>query len=155
VPNGARRFKRVPDWRDWMQSVNFVQLNEREAKYFGRSLKALADFAAIDRRVESVIITRGAGGTTILFRDDTPELPAVNDYFVRLDIPPVSLGPVRDSTGCGDVFGAAFLSSYAWRRNPVLAAQFGNFAGAAKSLISGIDQLDILRSYIQQYPTSL
>ena len=152
VTDGPRRFRRVVDWRDWMQSSNFVQMNEREAKYFGRSPKAIADFAAFDRRVESIVITRGALGSTILVRDAAPELPVVNDTFSRIDIPPVSLGPALDSTGCGDVFGAAFLASYAWRRNPVIAAQFGNFAGAAKSLIAGIGQLDILRTYIQQYP---
>ncbi len=153
VPDGARRFKRVVDWREWLQCVNFVQLNEREAKYFGRSPKAIADFAAIDRRVEAIIITRGSQGSTILIRDGN-DLPAVNDTFSRIDIPPVSLGPALDSTGCGDVFGAAFMASYAWKRNPVIAAQFGNFAGAAKSLASGIDGLETLRTYIQQYPRS-
>jgi len=151
VPNGPRKFKHIPDWKDWVMNVDGIQMNEREVKYFSRSEKSLADFAMTFRNIQAIVITRGEKGTSVFMREALKGVK-INDVFTRIDVPPITLGPAQDSTGCGDVFGGAFLVRYGWTRHPVLSTQFGNFAAAAKSLFSGMDNILQLRDHIKQFP---
>lgn len=147
---GPRKFREVNDWADWMMNVDGIQMNEDEVKYFGGSEKALADNAAMFRNIQVINVTRGANGTSVYARDAKGE--AINEVFSRVDIPPVTLGTAVDTTGCGDVFGGAFVMYYAYTRHAILAAQFASYVAAANSTLPGANAIDRLREFVGQYP---
>ncbi|HET7153118.1 MAG TPA: carbohydrate kinase family protein [Candidatus Kapabacteria bacterium] len=151
VENGPRKFRQIKEWENWVMNVDGIQMNENEVKYFSRSEKSLVDFAATFHNIQVIVITRGEKGTSIYIRDAIKGVE-INEVFSRLDIPPVMLGQSRDSTGCGDVYGGAFIMHYAWTRHAVLAAQFASYVAAAKSMLPGSEEIDKLRDYITQYP---
>ena len=74
----------------------------------------------IEGRVEAVVVTRGAEGSTVFARGREP-----------IAIPPVPVpGPV-DPTGCGDAYGRALLgleSGFDWETT----GRIGSLAGAIK-----------------------
>ncbi len=147
---GARPFRSVPNWNDWAMNVDGLQMNEEELAYFGGDERTLCDGAMSFRNIQVINITRADRGVSVFARDAKGD--AVNEVFSRIDIPPVTLGPVTDCTGCGDVFGAAFLTYYAYTRHAILAAQFATFVAAANGLQAGSLGIDRLREYVAQYP---
>lgn len=147
---GPRKFRAVENWRDWVMNVDGLQMNEDEVKYFGGTEKEIADNAAMFRNIQVINITRGANGTTVYARDVKGE--PINSVFSRVDIPPVTLGSAVDTTGCGDVYGGAFVMYYAYTRHAILAAQFASYVAAANSTLAGANQIDRLREFVAQYP---
>lgn len=150
VAKGPRKYRSVANWSDWMMNVDGLQMNEDEVKYFGGSEKALADNAAMFRNIQVINITRGAKGTSVYGRDTNGE--PINSVFSRVDIPPVTLGAAVDETGCGDVFGGAFVMYFAYTRHAILAAQFASYVAAANSTLAGANNIDRLREFVGQYP---
>ena len=103
---GAHRdYVAVPDWRDWMAGVTYLQANRQEvASLRGHperwpSADEIADFAAeaFAVGIRTVLVTMGKDGVLVL-TEDGPR---------RISAP--TAGRVVDTTGCGDVFAAATL----------------------------------------------
>jgi len=103
---GAHRdYVAVPDWRDWMAGVNYLQANRQEvASLRGHperwpSAEEIAAFAAaaFEVGVRAVLVTMGKDGVLVLTADGTRQVfaPAADR--------------VVDTTGCGDVFAAVAL----------------------------------------------
>jgi sugar/nucleoside kinase (ribokinase family) len=147
---GPRKFRTVANWNDWLMNVDGLQLNEEELVYFGGDERTLCDSAMSFRNVQMINVTRADRGVSVYARDAKGE--PVNEVFSRIDVPPVTLGTMADCTGCGDVFGAAFLTYYAYTRHSILAAQFGAFVAAANGLTAGAAGVDRLREYVAHYP---
>ena len=149
IDDQQKRFRRpLTDWRRWCFMVNSVQLSEDEAVTL--TAERYDEPTLINQlmplMVSALVITRGERGVTLvrqehkkLFRDDLPGVPIER--------------PI-DTTGCGDVFGAAFLCEFLRTKDYLKAAAFGNRAAAAKSLFVGTDELESLKSQLTPTPSS-
>jgi hypothetical protein len=103
---GAHRdYVAVPDWREWMAGVTYLQANRQEvASLRGHperwpSAEEIAAFAAdaFAVGIRAVLVTIGKDGVLVLTGDGPRQVfaPAADR--------------VVDTTGCGDVFAAAAL----------------------------------------------
>ncbi|HUP01047.1 MAG TPA: PfkB family carbohydrate kinase [Gemmatimonadota bacterium] len=133
VPEGPRRLRRPADWKAWVSGVRWLQLNAQEAGLLQRgdpaTLEAGAE-AALAARVhelgaEAMFVTRGAEGATWY--------GAGGEVVVA---PGVHAEDAIDPTGCGDVFGAAWLAlhlAHGWSPEEALAGAV-EAAGIAATL---------------------
>ncbi|MFL6622032.1 MAG: carbohydrate kinase family protein [Sulfurifustaceae bacterium] len=100
----------------FLDQATWVTLNDYEAQLLqtrtGQPLDALA------RRVEAMIVTRGADGSRIYARDKI------------IDIPAVRAREVRDPTGCGDAYRAGVLyglmNGFDWETTGRIASLMGS-----------------------------
>ena len=95
--------------------ATILKLNDEERDTLG--VDPAAAFAE-NRRLNIVVVTKGADGCEVFLRDGTS--------FVSLA---ESCGPVVDTVGAGDAFSAAFLSAYLQGATPQEAARAGNVRG--------------------------
>ena len=140
--NGERRRRPVEEWRRWAFMMDTVQLNEEEIA--GLPLEPMSEQQTVGHLltlgVKGVIVTRGVQGVS-LFRNE-------QKHVVKTDIPGIPAGTESAVTGCGDVFGAAFLYRFARTSDLLASAEFANRIAAAKARIPGADQLHRLREML-------
>lgn len=135
-----RRRRPVEEWRRWAFMIDTLQLNEEEIA--GLSVEPMTEQQTaghlLTLGVKGVLVTRGERGVSV-YRNDLKRV-------VRNDIAGMSGEGEAEPTGCGDVFGAAFLVRYADTSDLLASAEFANRAAAAKARMHGIDQLQNLRA---------
>lgn len=125
VDKESKRFRRpLTDWRRWCFMLHSIQLSEIEAQ--GLTAERYDEPALINQlmplMVSNLLITRGHRGVT-LFQQKQKKI-------TRHDFEGLALSSAPDPTGCGDVFGAAYVSRLTQVKDPVAAAQFANRAAA-------------------------
>jgi sugar/nucleoside kinase (ribokinase family) len=140
VDEHATRFRRpVTDWRRWCFYLNSIQMSEEEAA--GLTAERYDEPTLINQlmplMVHALAITRGARGLTLITQH--------NKKLTRHQVEGVTAGATGTPTGCGDVFGAAFLYQYIVSHDFVKAAQFANDVAAMNATMEHPDQLDMLR----------
>ena len=69
----------------------------------------------------------------------------IHKKLTHKDIAGVSFGKTVDKTGCGDVFGAAFLYQYLKSKDSFIAAEFANKTAALNATFKNIKELEGLR----------
>jgi len=135
-----RHRRPVEEWRRWAFMIDSIQLNEEEIA--GLSLEPMTEQKTaghlLTLGVKGVLVTRGERGVSV-YRNDLK-------HVVRNDIQGIPADGEGEPTGCGDVFGAAFVSQYAKTSDLLASAEFANRAAAAKARLRGIDQLQNLRA---------
>ena len=136
------RFRRaVSDWRRWCFMINSVQMNEEEAA--GLSIEQYGEEALAKQMlplmVNAFCVTRGERGVT-MFRQEHKKL-------LRMDLPGSKNGKSVDATGCGDVFGAAFIKQYCRTNSFDEAVQFANTVAAANARFTGASKIDQLSQF--------
>jgi len=141
VNESFERFRRpVSNWRRWAFMVDTVQLNEEEIA--GLTLEGLSEQQTaghlLTLSIKGVVVTRGERGATVYSSD--------HKRLVRKDIPGVPTIDVRDATGCGDVFGAAFHCHYVKTKDLSGSAESANRIAAAKVQLSGSEELRRLKN---------
>ena len=141
VDQKFERFRRpIPDWRRWVFMTDTVQLNEEERA--GLSIEKMSEEQTVSHLltlgVKALVVTRGERGASLFFNE--------HKHVVRKDVAGIQAGEVRDTTGCGDVFGAAFHMHYVKTRDPFAAMQFANHAAAARTRVAGTDGLHLLKA---------
>lgn len=107
VPGRARRHRTPEQWEEWVEGVRWLQMNEAEAGLLQwgepRSLPEEDEEALAVRLhglgVEAVLFTLGSRGARLYGADGA----VVTEPVPEGD-------PAVDPTGCGDVFGATWLS---------------------------------------------
>lgn len=129
-----RERRRPEDWEGWVEGVTWVQMNEIEAGLLweghARPLSRDRQPALASRihalGVEGLLITRGARGATWLPRRGPMfDAPAGSSLAV-------------DPTGCGDVFGAAWVALRVARGlDPEAAVRGAVRAAGAAATVSG------------------
>lgn len=128
----------LPDWEGWVEGTTWVQLNEAEAGLLWSGTPRApnrGEEAALAERiaslgVEGLLITRGERGATWF-----PSRGA--SYHA-----PATTGPGIDPTGCGDVFGAAWLALRVARGlDPEAAVRGAVLASGAAATVSGTARL--------------
>jgi sugar/nucleoside kinase (ribokinase family) len=122
VPGGYRRhLRRPPHWDRYIVCADVLQVNEIEfellaGKPFSRR-QAVDFFDRHAGRLTYLIVTLGAQGCLAVYRRQAT--------ISRL-VPAIKVRGVVDTTGCGDIFGAAFAVEYLTTGNPLSAARNGN-----------------------------
>lgn len=140
VKANHERYRRpVEDWRRWAFMNDTVQLNEEEIN--GLAMEGLTEEQTaghlLTLSVKGVVVTRGERGATLYYND--------HKKVVRKDFEGIKLNHPADSTGCGDVFGAAFMLQYVRTKDLSAATDLANRAAAAKVQHVGIEGLENLR----------
>ena len=141
-----KRFRRpLTDWRRWCFMLNSIQMNESEAH--GLSAERYDETTLINHlmplMVETLIITRRDRGATVIVQD-------IHKKLTHKDFSGVSYGNAVDTTGCGDVFGAAFLYQYLKSKDSFIAAEYANKAAALRATFNNIQELNGLRIKLEQ-----
>ena len=135
-----RRRRPVEQWRRWAFMMDTLQLNEEEIA--GLSLEPMSEQQTaghlLTLGVRGVLVTRGDRGVSV-FRNE-------QKHVVKTDLPGMPTSENGDVTGCGDVFGAAFLYRYTRTKDLLESADYANRAGAAKARLRGADDLRQLRA---------
>jgi sugar/nucleoside kinase (ribokinase family) len=117
-PDGRVRLEPT-DLTAYLQHVDVVKIGKDEMAAFpGSSPRQVAE--KLRRAGPSIaIVTQGEKGCILLDERGAREFPALQVQ-------------VRDHTGAGDIFGAAFLCRYAETRDADWAARFANAAAGLK-----------------------
>ncbi|MGD0590920.1 MAG: carbohydrate kinase family protein [Bacteroidota bacterium] len=141
-----KRFHRpLTDWRRWCFMLNSIQMSEEEA--FGLSAERYDETTLTNHvmtlMVETLVITRSERGATVIVQD-------IHKKLTRKDFAGVSFGTAIDATGCGDVFGAAFLYQYLKSKDSFIASEFANKAAALNATFKNAQELDGLRTKLEQ-----
>ncbi len=134
-----RRFPRpLTDWRRWCFMLHSIQMTEVEA--LNLTAERFDEPTLINHlmplMVNVLFITRGDRGVT--------EIAQHNKKLTRRDFPGVAQGSVVDSTGCGDVFGAAYLYYALREKDEFRATELANQAAGLKATFRGTDGLHSL-----------
>lgn len=99
-----RYFRQVPGYKQWLNCVDIVQVNENELKTICSPADETAQVEEVlNYRPKILIVTRGETGATLFYKDVTG-LHSLHE--AALDVKAIN------QVGCGDVFGAAFFYSY-------------------------------------------
>jgi sugar/nucleoside kinase (ribokinase family) len=145
-----KRFRRpLTDWRRWCFMLNSIQMSEEEA--LGLSAERYDETTLINHlmplMVETLLITRAERGVTVTVQD-------IHKKLTQKNIAGVSLGTTVNTTGCGDVFGAAYLYQLLKSKDSFVAAEFANNAAALNATFQSTKQLAGLRSQLDQLGVS-
>jgi sugar/nucleoside kinase (ribokinase family) len=140
-----KRFHRpITDWRRWCFMLNSIQMSEEEA--LGLSAERYDEKTLTNHMmplmVETLLITRGERGITVIVQD-------IHKKLTQKDIAGVSFGDTVDTTGCGDVFGAAFLYQSIKSKDSFVAAEFANKTAALNATFKGTKELEGLRAKLE------
>jgi len=114
----AREPRPLADWREWLGCFDGIQLNEDELALLAPELR---DRAALEQSLPGfgpglVMITQGGRGVRYVAAQGFPDDPmrwssAEERREVRCGSVPAPEGRLPgDPTGCGDVWGAAFIA---------------------------------------------
>jgi sugar/nucleoside kinase (ribokinase family) len=141
-----QRFRRpLTDWRRWCFMLNSIQMSEDEA--LGLSAERYEETTLINHlmplMVETLMITRGDRGVSVIVQD-------IHKKLTRKDFAGESFGDIVDTTGCGDVFGAAFLYQFLKSKDSINAVEFANKTAALNATLKHALELEGLRSKLEQ-----
>lgn len=131
-----RRYRALPEWRDWAEGTTYLQANLKEvASMLGEpdetpSRERLSRYRdqAFELGIRAAFITLGEEGVLVLLPG---RLKKVSSAAARR---------VVDTTGCGDVFCSGAAASLASGADPVEAAAFGAELASEAAGVSGVEQ---------------
>ncbi|RCK73081.1 MAG: hypothetical protein IGBAC_0280 [Ignavibacteriae bacterium] len=142
ISEDGKRFRRpVSDWRRWLFMLHAVQMNEEKAA--GLSIESkdeeylIKQITSLD--TNNVIITRGANGCT-LYKDVHKKIHKY-EYKIENNIKTV------DTTGCGDVFAAAYCAKYLYVKDVEQSVEYANRVASFKATLSSSGELKKLSEY--------
>jgi hypothetical protein len=139
---GHRYQRPLRQWQRWAAQTDVIQMNQAEARTLsGSPLDREAGVrrfgrAALQSGPAVLLITLGAGGS-LLVTDSDGDLAAEH-------VAPYEPERIADTTGCGDVFMAAFLSRHALGEDPLTSSRFASRAAGIKAGLCGIEEMDRL-----------
>ena len=130
--------------REWLKGARFIQMNEKEFNIISEnSLHEISFFEKYLRKDQILIITLGEEGARLVFYKDKK----IRDKH----FPTVKLEQFYDATGCGDVFGAAFVSKYLETEDVYESIEFANLVSSANCLIGGTMDMDKLPEIMEKF----
>jgi hypothetical protein len=139
---GRRYMRPLPRWRQWVTQADVIQMNHGEARLLSESeLDSDEDVLSLGREVMKagpsiLLITLGAAGSVML---------TSSGGEVCLErFSPSRPSQIKDTTGCGDVFLAAFVAEHVRSRDAREASRYANLVAGEKSGLKGIEQVAAL-----------
>lgn len=145
---GKRSYRRLPNWEQWIEGVDVLQMNDAEASSLcdcdrtNRTALIQFGYRLLETGIEIVHITRGSKGSLLYYRD--------NNEVKAMQIPATNLDKVVDVTGCGDAFAAGFLVHYFEHHNLVEATIHANRVAGFNCTLSGTEELFKLKKVITE-----
>jgi len=139
VDTEGRRYKKNWEYSGkWLENIDFLKMNDKEAPYAaGRLLNDQEDYA----HYACSMVSKGLAVCWITFGDQSSLISwRRNDRVFWASVPVVNMGKVVDTVGCGDSASAGFIYSYARLNNPLWAVVLGNTFGSVKASLSGNDK---------------
>jgi hypothetical protein len=138
--NVSRKYLPLPGWKEWIEGVSFIQVNEKElSSMLGDPDKRYAEDEALafgqeafNLGVKAVFVTLGEEGVLVM----TPE------ESKRIRSPEAKA--VVDTTGCGDVFCGAAAVKLAEGHGPFTAAACGLELATQAVSLKGIEETYLL-----------
>lgn len=148
--NGKRYYRDIPEGAEWIGACDLLQLNEREAATLagspGDDRVAYDELVNLGRqlvaeRLRGCHITLGSAGSLLFYRQ--------NEVVRHEHVPAARIGPVVDIIGCGDAFGAAFLTQFLRTQNFSAATQFANHVAGLNATFMGSLTPEIFEGWIK------
>lgn len=138
VRENFERYRRPVDaWRRWAFMIDTIQTNEEEI--IGLPCEQMTEEQIVGHLLalttKAVVVTRGERGASV-YRSEHKKI-------LRDDLNGVKVGKAADTTGCGDVFGAAFHYSYVKDGDFVTATKFANRMAAFKARHVGSGTMEL------------
>jgi len=138
--NIRRKYLTLAEWRDWVKGVSFVQANAKEVgTMLGQPDRVISEadiarFAAMAFRsgAKAVFVTLGKEGVIVLTREKSEKIKSF------------TMEKVVDTTGCGDVFGAAAAAKLGEGEDPFASASFGLELATKAVSVKGIEETYLL-----------
>ncbi|MFC1682918.1 carbohydrate kinase family protein [Candidatus Zixiibacteriota bacterium] len=141
-PQGRRFQRPLPEWHKWTAQADVVQVNRGEARLLaGSSLESDAQLLSFGRRLletgpSILLITLGVEGSLMI---------SASGGDIGVDrFPAHRPEQFGDTTGCGDVFLAAFVAEHTRSGDPHRASRFANQVAGAKCGSCGVEDLGVL-----------
>ncbi|MCU7513948.1 MAG: carbohydrate kinase family protein [Ignavibacteria bacterium] len=128
--NNQREFRLIPHAMEWIAQVDIVQVNENEL----RTLSSKESEIEIAREVlhaglKCLIVTKGELGSKI-YSLENGELKSYFQSAIKINC--------VNKVGCGDIFGAAFFTSFLKGKSLAEAARIANAASGVTASYSEI-----------------
>ncbi|NUO79647.1 carbohydrate kinase family protein [candidate division KSB1 bacterium] len=147
---GRRYYREVPEWREWVSAADILQVNEMEAATLAGARDALAEEELIkfgNRLVAEYLpacnITLAGRGALIFYRSA--------EGISHAHIPAQKRLKPIDVIGCGDAFGAAFLTQFIEHNDYLAAARFANTVAGRNSTFIGSLTAEKFRTHVLPY----
>ncbi|MCD6236627.1 MAG: carbohydrate kinase family protein [Thermoplasmata archaeon] len=103
---------------DCLPFVSYLFLNEHEYNFLLDFIGSNDTRDLFGRKMRAIIVSRGKDGTTLYYRDE------------KIDIPAVNVKDVKDPTGAGDAHRAGFLAGIIKGFDETTACKIGNIAAS-------------------------
>lgn len=143
--NNARFRRPMMDWRRWAFYASIIQMNEEEAAHL--TVERLDEMQLAKHMISlgptAMVVTRGDQGCRVYSAD--------KKRILATDVPLVQFEPderalshekqLPDPTGCGDVFGAAYLYRYVQTGDVIDAAKYANRVASHRVTIERSEDL--------------
>ncbi len=140
--DGTRYLRRPKDWRDTVRCADYLQMNELEFRLLSSQTPSsencrqfmteeMADTA------KALLVTLGSDGCIASCRRGS--------RIVSRRVEPKTRSKVIDTTGCGDVFAAAFLSASSAGLTIMKAARIAVDVATFRAENSSVDDIDFGR----------
>ena len=149
---GNRTRSGIPDWEEWCTGSDTLQMNESEM--YAMPGKRLGEYEFAEKvlstgntnRGKALVVTRGKSGVSLFRKIDKKIMGEVYSEIDKVDLPSVESHSFKDSTGCGDVFAAAFFLKNAQNggKDYTPALKFANRMAGLNTMLNGIEELDKL-----------
>lgn len=135
--NYRRDFRKIPDTEKWIASVDIVQANDHELFTLSdkKTEKEIAE-ELLQLGAKLILVTKSANGASAY--------TMINDEIISFSLPAIHV-EMKNKVGCGDVFGAAFFSSYIKDKNIEKALTLANIAGGCIASYSEIKKMKDLK----------
>lgn len=128
-----------PEGLDLATQVDIVQINEEELGAVTRTeIKGPGDALEGAKRIldtgpRCVVVTLGSAGACLVYRK--------NDAFFGMRVPAFTPEKMADPTGCGDSFGATFLTGIVRGESPPLCALRASVVAGLNCEVAGLGGL--------------
>jgi sugar/nucleoside kinase (ribokinase family) len=131
----------VETWRRWLFMLHAAQVNEAELKALPQEPMEERSFAThvLALNTDVLHVTKGERGS-VLYTNE-------HKHIKQKDFPAFDPEKAVDTTGCGDVFGAAYCAYYLRSKDVVASTRFANRVASLNAQFAGSEGIDKLSVY--------